>query len=107
MSVATSPGQAELTLKPLPSSSVERIRVMALSAAFDGVEVGLHAGHAEVGADPRVVDEHVEAARIVRHRRGGPLDRGRIGDVELQRRPPISSATPRALSSSRAVTITS
>ena len=35
MSVLTKPGQAELTSTPSPASSVERIRVIAFSAAFD------------------------------------------------------------------------
>ena len=35
MSVATKPGQAELTFTPASSSSVARMRVIALSAALD------------------------------------------------------------------------
>jgi len=48
-----------------------------------GVEVRISAGDTEIGADPGIVDEHVQAPGIRRHVLGRCRNARRIGDVEL------------------------
>lgn len=95
MSVATQPGHTALTSTPSPRSSAARMRVIALSAAFETEYAGVpapieasdpapleHAALPGVVVDGGVVDQHIEPADVAGQRfaeRGHAVG---VGDVD-------------------------